>query len=124
MTEDYVVGVVVEFAQGNKSVALFYFAGARNVEALRVRKDAGRFLLDQDTLLAPCAEVTRRARINAFPTLGIEEFRQAEDDAHQVIRAALVISLLHRRGDLVVGLRHYVVQPDSGRIVSPGAERI
>ncbi len=87
----------------------FTSLGAWHLESLRVRKHAGSFLLDQYSLLAPGLEVAGRAAINTFASLGIEEFRQTQDDAHQVVRAALVIGLLHGRRDLVIRLRDHIV---------------
>ena len=58
----------------------------------------------------PGAEVTRGTGIHTFAPLRIEELREPEDDAYQVVGAALVVGLLHRRRDLVVGLGDYIVQ--------------
>src|SRR5215469_7615729 len=119
MTEDHLVSVVVQFAEGDEPAAFLFFAGTGHLESLRVSKDAGSFLLNQDALFAPGVEITGRPAINAFPPFGIEEFRQAEDDANKVVGAALVVRLLHGRGDLVIGLRYNVVQSDRSRIVTP-----
>jgi hypothetical protein len=69
-------------------------------------------------------EVAGGAGVDAFAALGIEEFGQAEDDANQVVGAALVVGLLHGRGDFVVGLGDHVFKPDCGGIVAPGAKWI
>ena len=82
---------------------------ARHLESLRVGKDAGGFLLDQNALLAPCAEVPGRAGVDTFVSLRIEEFRQPQDDAHQVVRASLIIGLLHGRRNFVIRLRNHLV---------------
>ena len=66
----------------------------------------------------------RRAGIDALAALGVEELRQAENDAHQIVGAALVVGLLHGGGDLVVGLGDHVIQADGGGIVAPGAKGI
>ena len=51
----------------------------------------------------PCSrqerEVARRAGIDVLAALGVKEFRQAEDDADQIVGAALVVGLLHGRRD-------------------------
>src|SRR5487761_2168854 len=104
MAEYDVVGIVVQLAEGDVTAPLFHRVGAGNLEALRVSKDAGSFLLDQDALLLPGLEVACRAAIDAFAPLRIEKFRKAEDDAHQAVRAALVVSLLHGRGNLIIRL--------------------
>src|SRR6266567_5037033 len=124
MSEDHTVGVIVQFSQGYKSAALFYRVGAWHLEALRVGKHTRSLLLHQDSLFAPGLEVASRPRIYAFPAFGIEEFRQTEDDADQIKRAALVVSLLHGRGDFVIRLGDYGLQPDSTGIVSPRSEGI
>ncbi len=124
VAEDDLLGVVVEPAESDKSAAFFHHVGAGNLEALRVGEDAGVFFLDEDFLFAPGAEVARGAGIDVFAALGVEELRQAEDDAHQIVGAALVVGLLHGGGDFVVGLGDYVVQPDDGGIVAPGAKWI
>ena len=124
MTEDYAVGVLVQFSQCDESAAFSLSVRARHCEALGVSKHTRSFLLHQDSLLAPGLEVAGRARIYAFSPFGIEEFRQAEDDADQVVRAALVVSLLHGRGDFVIRLCHNGVQPDSAGVISPGSEGI
>jgi hypothetical protein len=103
---------------------LLHYFGSGNLEALRISEDAGGLLLGQNALLAPGAEVARRPRIDVLAALGVKEFRQAQDDAHQVEGAALVVGLLHGRRDLVVGLGDHVFQPDGRGIVAPGAKWI
>ena len=72
MAEDHLVGVVVQFAQGDESTALLHRLRSRNLEALRVGKDARFAFLDQNALLTPGAEVARRARIDVFPPFGVK----------------------------------------------------
>src|ERR1700731_1271306 len=69
-------------------------------------------------------EIAGSAGINAFTAFSIEEFWKAENNADQVVRAALIVGLLHGRGNLVIRLGHHRVQPDSARIVSPGSKGI
>jgi hypothetical protein len=107
-----------------KAAPLLHDFGSGNLEALRVGEDAGGLFLGQNALLAPGAEVARRAGIDVLAALGVEELRQAQNDAHQVVGAALVVGLLHGRRDLVVGLGDHVIQPDGGGIVAPGAKWI
>ena len=124
VAEDHLLGVLVQLAEGDEAAPLLDDLGAGNLEALRVGEDAGVFFLRQHALLAPGAEVARRAGIDALAALGVEQFRQAQDDAHQVVGAALVVGLLHGRRDLVVGLGDHVLQTDGGGIVAPGAKGI
>ena len=42
--------------------------------------------------------------------VGVRQAALAQDDAHQVVRAEGQIAGLHRRGDLVVGLRDEIPQ--------------
>ena len=124
VAEDDLLGVVVELAEGDKAAPLLDDFGAGDAETLRVGEDAGVFFLDEDALFAPGAEVAGGAGIDALSAFGIEEFREAEDDAHQIEGAALVVGLLHGGRDLVVGLGDDVVQANCGGIVAPGAKWI
>ena len=124
MPEHYLFGVIVQLAQRNKSAPLLHRTRPWHLEPLRIGKHARHMLLRQHTLLAPCLQVPRRACVYAFSSLSIEKLRQTQNDAHKIVGATLVIGLLHRRGDLVVRLRHNVFEPDSGRIVAPGAKWI
>jgi hypothetical protein len=124
VAEDHLLGIFVEFAQGDEPAPLFDFGRARNPETLRIGEDTGIFLLYQNALLPPGAKIMCGPRVDAFAFLGVKEFRQAQNDAHQVEWTALVVSLLHGRRNLVVGLSHDVVQPDCGWVVTPGAEWI
>ncbi len=109
VAKDHLVGVVVQLAQGDESAPLFHHIRPRHLESLRVGEDAGRFLLNQNALFAPGAEVARRPGVDTFVSLGIEEFRQTKDDPDQVEGTALVISLLHGRRDFVIRLGNHIV---------------
>jgi len=124
VAKDDMLFVVMELAEGDEAAALFDDVGSGDGEALRVGKNAGVFFLEEDALLAPVVEVAGGTGVDAFSALGIEEFRQTEDDADQVVGASLVVSLLHGGGDLVVGLGDDVVEPNRGGIVAPGAKWI
>ncbi len=102
----------MELPESNEAAALLDLIGPGNAEALRISEDARILLLHQNALLSPCLEVACRARVDTFAALRIEKFRQAEDNADEVVRAALVIRLLHRRRDLVIRLGHHILQPD------------
>ena len=124
VAEDDLLGVLVELAEGNKTSPLLHNFRSGNLETLRIGEDAGVLLLGEDALLAPGGEVACGAGIDAFALFRVKEFRQSEDDADQIVRAALVVSLLHGRGDLVVGLGDGVFEADRGGIVTPGAKWI
>ncbi len=133
MAKDDLLSVFMKLAEGDKAAPFLDPHWNRRphrnrtrgyAEALRIGKDAGSFLLNQDALLLPGAKVAGGAGINAFAALGIEEFKQTENDADQIERAALVISLLHGRRDFVVGLSDHIIQLDGGGVVTPCAKRI
>jgi hypothetical protein len=52
-----VVGVFVEFAEGDEATPFFYDLGSGNFETLRVGIDAGVFFLGEYTLFAPGLEI-------------------------------------------------------------------
>ena len=56
--------------------------------------------------------------------LGVARLMLAQDDADQVVGAALVVALLHLRRDLVVGLGDHVLHMDAGSVVAKCAKRI
>ena len=45
-----------------------------------------------------------------------------QDDAHQVVRAGSVVSILHLRGDLVVGLGNNLWDGNPGRVITKRAK--
>ena len=110
VAEDDLLGVVVQLAEGDKAAPLLQVSASRNLELLRVGEDAGILLLDQNALLTPGAEIARGSGVDAFAPLGVKEFRQAQNDADQIVRAALVVGLLHGGRDFVVGLGDHVTQ--------------
>src|SRR6185312_4477720 len=90
-------GVFVKLAEGDEAPALAKGrrAGGRtgNGEGLRVGKDAGIGFLGENTVASPRAEICCGAAVNVLTAFPIKEFRQAEDDAHQIVGAAPVIGL-------------------------------
>jgi hypothetical protein len=127
VAKDDVLAVVVELAEGDESAALEHDSrGAGELEALRVGEDAGLFFADEDAACAPCGEVSRGPGVDGLLTgLGaVKELGQTKDDAHQVVRTALVVGLLHRRRDLVVGLGDDVFDADQRGVVTERAKRI
>ncbi len=97
---------------------------ARHREPLGVSKDAGVLFLGQNPHAPPIGEIARGAGINVVAPRFVKEFRQAQDDADQVVQAALVVSLLHRRGNLVVGLGDDVFYAHHAWVVPQCAEGI
>jgi len=124
MRKDDSLGIVIKLAEGDKTAPLFDDSCAGYLEALGVGVDGGRFFLGEDAEFLPRFEVARRARIDAFATVGIEEFGQPEDDAHHVAGTAPVIAKLHGGRDLVVRLSDDIFKTDRGGIVTPCAKRI
>ena len=124
VTKDNLGRVVLQASERDESPAFPHSSAARNLKALRVGKDRGFIVGLQRALLAPFPEVSCGAGINIVDSRLIKQFGQAEDDAHQVIGAATVIDLLHRRRDLVIGLSDHVFDANSGGIVARGAEGI
>ena len=124
MAKDNLVSVVVQLAECDETPAFFDLVGARDAETLGIGENAGVFLLDQNGLLAPCIKVAGGACVYILASLSIKEFGQSKDNANKVVGAALVISLLHGWGDLVVGLGDHVFKTNSRWIVAPRAEWI
>jgi hypothetical protein len=122
VAEDNLFGVVVQLAESDESAPFFDDLRARHFETLRIGEDARGIVLRQHALLAPGGEVTRRAGVNALSAFGVRLLRQAQDDAHQIERAAMVVSLLHGGRNLVIGLGYYVLEPNLGGIVTPSAK--
>src|SRR6202021_262573 len=77
-----------------------------------------------DPHAAPVGEITGRAGINIVASGFVEELGQPQDNAHQVGNAALLVSLLHGRSNLVVGLRHDVFYADHGWVGTQCAKGI
>ena len=73
---------------------------------------------------APVREIPRRAGVDVVAARFVEEFGQSQDDADQVVEAALVVRLLHGWSDLVVGLGDYVFHADHARVVAQCAKGI
>src|SRR5579871_4161152 len=111
MPEDHLLGVLMQFAECDEAAALLDRIRSRNPEALRIGVNAWVLLLHQDALLLPGLQIAGCAGVDALAALGIEKFRKAENDANQIERAALVVSLLHGRRNLVIRLSYYVIQP-------------
>src|SRR5690242_15597289 len=63
-----------------------------------------------------------RARVNVV-AIAVAGIALAEDNAHQVVGAGLVIARLHGGRNFVVRLGHNLPQRDTGRVVAQGAKR-
>ena len=123
MAENDLFRIIVQLAESNETATFFDNISTGNAKTLGVGVDGRVLLLDQYTLFAPRGKVAGCARVDALTALGIEQFWQAKNDAHQVIRAALIVGLLHRRRNLVVGLSNHVLRSNDGGIVVPRAKR-
>src|SRR5579864_2304675 len=103
-------------AKGDESATLGDIARAGDGEVLRVQVKGRLSILTQYAARAPVMKVFRGAGVNVegvvvgFPTA-------AEDDAHQIVGAALVVPGLHFRSDFVVGLRDHVAQFELMRVI-------
>ena len=131
MAEDDALTVIVEFAEGNEASALDDSAiRSGNGEALRVGEDARLFFSREHALSAPVGEVARRSNVEIGAALAVdaggpvEEFGQAEDNAHEVVGATLVVGLLHGGRDFVIRLRDNIFKADPRWIVTERSEGI
>src|ERR1700679_3467210 len=125
VTKDHILAVFVELPQGDKASALIDLVlVSRRGKALRIGENAGILLLGENSCLPPIRKIPRRARINVVHSRDIEELRKSKNKADQVIGAAVVIRLLHRWRDLVIGLSDDILQADERRVVAQCAERV
>ncbi len=125
VAEHYLCAVVAHLAQPDKCAPLVNLTvSARDCKTLGVSKDARIFFLGQDPHAAPIGEIPRRAGVYVIASGFVEQLRQSQDDAHQIVETALVISLLHGGGNLVVGLGHHLFHAYHARVVTECAERI
>src|SRR6185437_8451916 len=123
VAKDYFCGVVIEASERDEATALQDFAGtARNLKALRIGEDRRIVVGLENALVAPLTKVSRRACVDVVHARLIKEFRQPEDNAHEVVGASSVVDLLHRGRDLVVRLGDDVFDANSGGIVARGVE--
>lgn len=128
VAKDDLCGVVVKLTEGDETAALadnlYARSGIGEGKSLRIGEDTGFALLGKNAIPAPIGEIPGGAAVNILGPVPVKEFREAEDDAHQIERAALVIGLLHGGCDFVVRLGYYVVETDDGRIVAKRAKWI
>ena len=119
------VGILFQPSEGDKAPPLPHFARPPgDLKTLRVSKDR-RFVVGlQDARFAPFAEVACRSGVDVVDAWLVKQFRQAKDDANQIVGAASVVDLLHCGRDLVIRLGDHVFDAYSGGIVARGAERI
>jgi hypothetical protein len=124
MAEDDGLFVVDDLAQSDEAAALSDGSGiAGDGIDLAIGVDGGLVLGDKDFLFAPLAKILSRTGVDVV-ALVIEKLRQAEDDADEVEGAALVINLLERRSDLVVGLRNDVVEANLEGVITKSCKGI
>jgi hypothetical protein len=124
VAEDDLVVVIIDTPQRDEPAPLDLRSRriAGYFERLRVDVDAGLRVLLQHTFRLPLLERGRRARVNILSAI-VARLGLAKNDAHQVVRAVLVILLLHRGADLVVRLRQDVVSRDLIQVVAESAKR-
>ena len=131
---DDLVGVVVEMAEGDEAAALADFVGVGHGVGLGVAVEGGLGLFARG-----CSSARQALRVfggagvdvvgllaggEELLRLGVAGLVFAEDDADEVVGAALVVALLHLGRDLVVGLGDDVFHVDAGGVVTECAEGI
>src|SRR5262249_54137674 len=115
--------VIFDLSQRDETSPFHLNLTSRNQECLGVAVNGSLGILQENVLPPPflkegcCPGVRGIAR----PVCGIP---LAENNSNQVIGAGLVITILHRRTDLVVRLGGYVRQNNAGGIVSEGSKRL
>ena len=114
--------IILKLPQSDESPALGFSVPARNCKALRVNVNRGLRVLKKNALPPPIAKKIRRARVRALSGM-VSCLLLAQNDANQVIGARRVITVLHFRRDLVVGLCHYAWQGNTCRIIAKRSER-
>src|SRR5205823_14795530 len=78
--------------------------------------------LKKNALPPPVAKELRRARVSVLSGM-VSCLLLAQNDAHEIVRTSRVITVLHFRRDLVVGLCHYAWQGNTCRIIAKRSER-
>ena len=130
---DDFVGVVVEVAQGNEAAAGSYFLRAGDGVGLGVAVEGGLGFLAEDFLAAPGGEGFGGTGVDVLGDLAFWEGGEgvgvgglffAQDDADEVVFGAVVVGLLHFRGDFVVGLGDDVFHADFVGVVAEGFEGV
>src|ERR1039458_8717179 len=114
MAKDDAGGVVFDPPQGDEGSALGYRLAAGNLETLGIAIEGRLWILPQNARLAPGLEGRGRPGIDVFGG-GIRRQTLAQDDSYEVVRAGLVITCLHCRGDFVVRLGHDLPGRDAVR---------
>src|ERR1051326_2237190 len=109
VAEDNPVSVIVQAAQRDNAATLGHVARARYRKRLGIDEDSRSFIFCQKTGRAPVVKIFGSASIN-IKRRGIGFTGLAQNDANQVVRAALVIGGLHFRRDFVIGLGQHVFQ--------------
>src|SRR5580704_2091013 len=122
MSENHVLGVVLQPAERNKSPALQLLASSGNREMLRVAVDRRLGILKKNPLPPPILKVRCRPSVSVI-SRAVGRFPLAQNDAHQIMRAGGVVALLHLRRDLVVGLSDDFGEINPSRVVSQSTER-
>src|SRR5581483_1358159 len=110
-------GVVLNFPQGDETAALDRSSAVRRRKALDIVVQRGFVVLPQNMRLAPLLKMFGGAGINVT-MVTIPGLRSSQDDANQVIRARVMVLLLHLRSDLVVGLGNNLRHGYPGRVVT------
>src|ERR1051326_333188 len=117
MPEDDALRIVMQAAKRDDAAAFGKIPSAGDGKGLGINEDSRSFIFCQQTGRAPVVKIFGSASIH-IKGRGIGFAGLAQDDPDKVVRAALVISGLHFRGDLVIGLGQHVFQLYLLRIVT------
>lgn len=112
--------VILEFAEGYETLA-FKLQAIVGGESLKVAVNGGFRVLSENSFSPPVAEGSRGSGVRIiFRT--VAGFTLAQNDPDQVIRAGGIVTVLHRRSDLVIRLGSDFGYGDLGGIVAKRAE--
>ena len=117
------VFILMQFAERDEAATLANFRGTGHGVTLRVAEDGRRGFLRENVFLAPGFEVGGGAGVDVRLFI-VARLADAQNDADQAVRALVVVALLRGGRDLVIGLRHHVLQLDLRGVVTQGAEWI
>src|SRR6266700_908442 len=121
MAEDNVGGVILEPSQGNKAAPLGLHITSRSAKCLRIAVQRRVRILNENPVTPPVAKKGSGTSvwIVVWPVRGSP---LAQNDPDQVVRAGRVVTFLHFRVNLVVGLGRNVGERNSGGIISKRAK--
>src|SRR5437763_6637537 len=120
MAEDDFRGVIFHASQGDESLAL-EFASPRCSEGLGIRINRWGAILTKYSSRSPISGKRSGAGVNIV-SRAVGGLAFAEDDAHQVMRAGSVISLMHGGSGFVIRLCQEIRRGHSLQVVAKSAK--